>query len=110
VARFLVATHPITGHVLPGIPIVTELVRRGHDVHWYVGAKFRSKAEQAGATFEPYVHALDYDDADYDSAFPQRKQLSGLRQVTYDFRKSSSSRWRGSTWTSRRSSSGSPPT
>jgi UDP:flavonoid glycosyltransferase YjiC (YdhE family) len=87
VARFLVATHPITGHVLPGVPIVTELVRRGHDVHWYVGAKFRSKAEQAGATFEPYVHALDYDDADYDAAFPQRKQLSGLRQVTYDFRK-----------------------
>ncbi len=86
-ARFLVATHPITGHVLPGIPIVAELVRRGHDVHWYVGAKFRAKAEQAGATFEPYVHALDYDDSDYDSAFPGRTALSGLRQLTYDFRK-----------------------
>ena len=76
-ARFLVATHPITGHVLPGIPIVAELVRRGHDVH----------QEQAGATFEPYVHALDYDDSDYDSAFPGRTALSGLRLLTYDFRK-----------------------
>jgi UDP:flavonoid glycosyltransferase YjiC (YdhE family) len=87
VARFLVSTHPITGHVLPGIPIVAELVRRGHDVHWYVGAKFRAKAERAGATFEPYGRALDYDDADYDAAFPERARLSGLRQVTYDFRK-----------------------
>ena len=73
-ARFLVATYAITGHVLPGIPIVTELVRRGHDV------------QQAGASFEPYVHALDYDDADY-AAFPGRRALSGLRQLTYDFRK-----------------------
>ena len=86
-ARFLVATHPITGHALPGIPIVAELVRRGHDVHWYVGAKFRAKAEQAGATFEPYEHALDYDDSDYDAAFPGRRALSGLRQLSYDFRK-----------------------
>ena len=31
-ARFLVATHPITGHVLPGIPMVAELVRRGSEV------------------------------------------------------------------------------
>ena len=70
-ARFLVAAHPITGHVLPGIAIVTELVRRGHDV------------QQAGASFEPYGHALDY----YDAAFPGRRALSGLRQLTYDFRK-----------------------
>jgi UDP:flavonoid glycosyltransferase YjiC (YdhE family) len=83
VARFLGAAHPITGHVLPGIAIVTELVRRGHDVHWYVGGKFRATAEHAGASFEPYVHALDY----YDAAFPGRRALSGLRQLTYDFRK-----------------------
>jgi UDP:flavonoid glycosyltransferase YjiC (YdhE family) len=85
-ARFLVATHPITGHVLPGIPIVAELVRRGHEVRWYVGAKFRDRAEQVGATFEPYVHAQDYDDADYDAAFPGRRALTGLRQIRYDFR------------------------
>jgi UDP:flavonoid glycosyltransferase YjiC (YdhE family) len=87
VARFLVATHPITGHVLPGIPIVTELVRRGHDVHWYVGAKFRPTVERSGAAFEPYVHALDFDDSDYDAAFPERRALRGLRQIRYDFRK-----------------------
>ena len=86
-ARFLVATHPITGHVLPGIPIVTELVRRGHDVRWYVGAKFRHQAERAGAVFEPYAEAQDYDDSDYDAAFPGRRSLRGLRQLTYDFQK-----------------------
>ena len=85
-ARFLVATHPITGHVLPGMPIVAELVRRGHEVRWYVGAKFQDKAEQVGATFEPLVRAQDYDDADYDAAFPERRALKGLRQLRYDFR------------------------
>ena len=37
--------------------------------------------------FEPYVEAQDYDDSDYDAAFPGRRSLRGLRQLTYDFQK-----------------------
>ncbi len=85
VARFLVATQPITGHVLPAIPMVRELTRRGHEVVWYVGKKFREHAEAAGARFAPYVHARDYDDADYDVAFPERAKLKDLAQIKFDF-------------------------
>ena len=31
-ARFLLATMPITGHTTPGLPIAQALVARGHDV------------------------------------------------------------------------------
>jgi UDP:flavonoid glycosyltransferase YjiC (YdhE family) len=84
-ARFLVATHPITGHVLPALPIATELASRGHEVRWYAGEKFRARVEAAGAGFEPYVEAYDFDDTDYDAAFPGHGKLSGLRQITFDF-------------------------
>ncbi len=33
-ARFLIATQPITGHILPALPIVRTLVQRGHEVRW----------------------------------------------------------------------------
>jgi MGT family glycosyltransferase len=81
---FLFATQPITGHVLPGIQIVRALVDRGHDVRWYVGKKFQAKAEAAGAEFVPYERAYDYDDADYDTAFPGRSKLKGLNQLRFD--------------------------
>lgn len=84
-ARYLFATQPITGHVLPALPIVRALVGRGHEVWWYVGKKFRDRVEAAGARFVPYTHAYDYDDSDYDAAFPGRGQLKGLGQIKFDF-------------------------
>ncbi len=83
--KFLVATHPITGHMLPGIPIVRELVQRGHEVRWYCGRKFRTHAESAGAVYERYHQAYDFDDADWDHAFPGRRRLRGLARIRYDF-------------------------
>ena len=77
-ARFLVATHPITGHVLPALTLVRELAAREHEVLWYCGAKFKDRVEATGARFVPYSAAYDYDDADYDAAFPGRDKLSGL--------------------------------
>lgn len=85
VARLVIATQPITGHVLPAIPMVRELTRRGHEVLWYVGKKFREHVESSGARFAPYVHAHDYDDADYDVAFPERAKLRDLAQIKFDF-------------------------
>src|SRR5690349_4088526 len=84
-ARFLIATQPITGHVLPALPIVRTLVARGHEVVWYVGQKFRTQVEATGARFAPYQEAYDYDDDDYDAAFPGRHQLQGLNQIKFDF-------------------------
>jgi UDP:flavonoid glycosyltransferase YjiC (YdhE family) len=84
-SRFLFATQPITGHILPGLPIVQELVAQGHQVVWYTGQKFRNKVEATGATFAPFQEAYDYDDSDYDAAFAGRSALKGLEQIKFDF-------------------------
>ena len=84
-ARFLVATQPVTGHVLPALPIARALVDRGHEVRWYTGAKFKDRVEATGAHFEPYRVAYDFDDSDYNAAFPGRDALGGLRQIKFDF-------------------------
>ncbi len=84
-ARFLFATQPITGHVLPALPLVRALVERGHEVAWYAGARFRERIEATGAQFAPYQSAYDYDDRDYDAAFPGRSALKGLDQIRFDF-------------------------
>ena len=84
-SSFLFATQPITGHVVPAVPIIRTLVERGHDVRWYAGQKFRNRVEAAGAELVAYEKAYDYDDADYDAAFPGRSQLKGLDQLRYDF-------------------------
>lgn len=84
-ARFLFATQPITGHVLPALPLVRALVERGHAVAWYAGARSREWIEATGAQFAPYQAAYDYDDRDYDAAFPGRGALAGLDQIRFDF-------------------------
>jgi MGT family glycosyltransferase len=85
-ARILICTHPITGHLNPAIEIARALVVRGHEVRFYTGKKFRAKIEAAGAFFVPMTHAYDYDDSDYDAAFPGRGALKGLNQITFDFK------------------------
>jgi UDP:flavonoid glycosyltransferase YjiC (YdhE family) len=83
-SSLLFVTQPITGHVVPAVPIVRKLVERGHDLRWYAGRKFRDKVEAAGAELVPYERAYDYDDADYDAAFPGRSKLKGLDQLRFD--------------------------
>lgn len=85
-ARILVCTHPITGHLNPAIEIVRALVARGHEVRVYTGKKFRARVEAVGASLAPMVRAYDYDDSDYDRAFPGRGRLKGLKQITFDFK------------------------
>ncbi|MBI1280535.1 MAG: glycosyltransferase [Anaerolineaceae bacterium] len=85
-SRILICTHPITGHVNPALVIVRKLVQRGHDVRFYTGAKFKAKVEAAGAQYIAMNCAYDYDDADLDTAFPERSQFAGLQQVMYDFK------------------------
>ncbi|CAM3772681.1 glycosyltransferase [Smaragdicoccus niigatensis] len=86
-ASFLLCAHPITGHVNPGLVLARELVDRGHEVRFYTGQKFESKVDAAGAKFEPMTAAPDYDDRDYDEAFPGRGALKGISQIKFDFRK-----------------------
>lgn len=86
-ARFLICTHPITGHVNPPLEIARTLVERGHEVRFYTGKKFQAKIEATGAQYAPMKRAYDYDDNDYDTAFPGRSKLQGINQIKFDFKR-----------------------
>jgi MGT family glycosyltransferase len=85
-ARFLVATVPVIGHVGPAVPIVHKLVKRGHDVRWYTGSAFRSIVETAGAFFTPMATAFDYSDLTKISTelTNERNSLRGIAQLKFD--------------------------
>ncbi|HEU0029939.1 MAG TPA: nucleotide disphospho-sugar-binding domain-containing protein [Kofleriaceae bacterium] len=50
-ARLVVATVPLTGHVEPMRVVVRELVARGHEVTWYSGRAYAATIEATGARF-----------------------------------------------------------
>jgi MGT family glycosyltransferase len=85
-ARILVGTVPVAGHIIPMLPLVRALIARGHELHWYSGAKYRSKIEATGARFVPLSHMRDYDDAHFDQTFPGRGRLRGLAQIKFDMK------------------------
>lgn len=51
---------PGHGHVNPSLPLVTELVSRGHHITYFITEGYRARVEAAGATFRPYP-AVDDD-------------------------------------------------
>src|SRR5437868_7212334 len=85
-ARILVGSVPVVGHINPLVPVVRALCARGHEVRWYTGAKYRSKIEATGARFAPWTQARDYDDARIERDFPGRAALRGLAQLKFDMK------------------------
>jgi len=84
VARFLIGTIPVVGHINPIIPIVRELIARGHSVQWYTGEQFRMKVEASGAMWRPMKRALSTYGAQGMEAFPERRALQGVDRVKWD--------------------------
>ena len=84
--RFLLAAMPASGHIGPLLPIAHELVRRGHDVAWYTGARVREQVEATGARFLPHIHARDVDPGNLDAEFPGRSEKRGLARFRFDMR------------------------
>jgi MGT family glycosyltransferase len=80
-ARLLVATVPLTGHVHPMLLLVRSLIARGHHVRWYAAAKFTRSIQATGATFAPMRAAHDWDDADVEAALPALRGKRGLSRV-----------------------------
>ena len=62
--RVLVAAMPLAGHVAPMTAVAAELVRRGHDVVAYTGAKFGPRFAAVGATWLPWERAPDFEESD----------------------------------------------
>ncbi|ENQ3105371.1 glycosyltransferase, MGT family [Bacillus sp. 491mf] len=50
-SKIIFFSMPAHGHTNPTIPVVTELVNRGHQVWYYSFLEFQEKIEGAGATF-----------------------------------------------------------
>lgn len=78
-ARILVAALPFAGHVGPLAAVAGELVRRGHRVVAYSGAKYRDRFVAAGTGWVPWSRAQDFDDADLAATFPRVGDGKGLR-------------------------------
>lgn len=85
-ARLLVATVPLTGHVHPMLLLVRALVARGHECRWYAAAKFQPAITATGATFEPYRTAHDWDDRDVLAALPALRGKRGIARVKAQLR------------------------
>ena len=68
-ARYLLASTPVHGHVAPMTNIAAALVRAGHRVRFLTGARFREAVEAAGGQHVPLPAAVDYDARDLDAAF-----------------------------------------
>ncbi len=83
-AKFLFASVPLTGHINPGLPIVRELVNRGHEVGWYTGKYFQEEVEARGARFFPRKAARDFNALYIDDEFPEKKGLNGLASLKFD--------------------------
>src|SRR5512143_286890 len=69
---------PGHGHVNPSLPLITELVRRGHTITYFITERYRARVEAAGATVRLYTAIGD----DYFEA----RGLSGRvpRKVAYE--------------------------
>lgn len=59
--RVLLTTAPMASHVRPAVPLVRELIGRGHEVIWYTGGQFESVATAAGARFVAATAPVDED-------------------------------------------------
>jgi UDP:flavonoid glycosyltransferase YjiC (YdhE family) len=78
-AKILVASMPFAGHVSPLGAVSAELVRRGHEVVAYTGAKYRDRFIRGGANWLPWIKATDFDDADLAATFPAIGDGKGMR-------------------------------
>lgn len=88
-ARFLICTIPIAGHVSPGKAIAHQLVAQGHEVWWHTGELFRELVQSTGAKFIPIRSWMDYSLPDQvpPELSKQREQLQpGPAQLKFDLK------------------------
>lgn len=57
-AKIVYAGIPAHGHTNPTLPVVQELVRRGHEVLYYNAAAFREKVMPTGVDFHAYPEPM----------------------------------------------------
>lgn len=88
-ARILLCSPPLRGHVTPAVEIGRRLVAGGHDVTMITGSRFSDTVTGAGIAHESLVGIADFDERDPRSFTPDVDRLTGLalsrHQVTGTF-------------------------
>jgi UDP:flavonoid glycosyltransferase YjiC (YdhE family) len=79
--RVLVAAMPMAGHVQPMAAVAAELIRRGHEVVAYTGAKYGPRFAEVGATWLPWEQAPDFEESDLSATFPAVSDGRGPKAV-----------------------------
>ncbi|WP_313357115.1 nucleotide disphospho-sugar-binding domain-containing protein [Microbacterium sp.] len=80
----LIACTPAHGHVLPLLQVARHLIERGDEVTFLTSARYAERVVAAGARFVALPAAADIDLDDADSAFPERKGLTGTAALRFD--------------------------
>jgi MGT family glycosyltransferase len=86
-ARYIIVTYPLAGHMTPNLMIVKRLIEHGHEVLWIAGRIFESKVKAIGALYRPLPKEIDFGDRQIYDVFPQLKKLKGLAQSNYYVKK-----------------------
>lgn len=79
--RVMIAAMPFAGHVAPFLPVIDELVARGHQVELYSGAAFSETVQSHGAVFAPWTAAPNFDENDLAATFPRLQGRKGIAQL-----------------------------
>lgn len=80
--RFLFVPYSVAGHVHPMLPVMAELVRRGHEVHALVGGRFAAPVNAVGAQVIALAAVADvYLPDRWTAAAVRRFTLGRLRRV-----------------------------
>lgn len=71
---------PAHGHINPSLPLVAELVKRGHKISYYATERYRERISRAGAKFFPYSSVKDdyFEAKGLNGAIPQQAALALL--------------------------------
>lgn len=87
-ARFLIGTSAITGHIDPALPIAGQLVQQGHEVWWYTGKGFKEKVEAMGAHHVPICRGIDWTSPETIPSdwFARRDSLKGINKLKFDLK------------------------
>jgi MGT family glycosyltransferase len=85
-ARILIGTAPIIGHVNPFVPLARALVARGHEVRWTTSATFREPIEATGVRFVPSEHARDFKEFRREDFVVGGEKLQGVAALKVDIK------------------------
>ncbi|MFH9089684.1 glycosyltransferase [Streptomyces sp. NPDC017673] len=85
-AKVIVASTPLHGHVTPMLAVAQGLVRRGHEVRFLTSTRYADRVRAAGAAFVPLPGQADYDDRALDVQFPGRAAAQGPGRLIFDIK------------------------